>query len=571
VFSSLAFISNSRPSIIIYNTSHPEFFVEDEVLEINPNWYLYTDADGDENIPSIYWYVDSIHAVEFNNQTSIPAYETHPGEVWYYVIQPFDGTIYGDNRTSAMISIESRPQINSIIVTPLTDIEGHYTIDVNATDSKNIIQRVEFLLTVNGSETLAPFVITSPISIGATIWRLDYILSSYSYLDTSVSVVVTVITTVNYSITYEIRNFETSAFSLEDKAPPRVNDAWFVHDANPTNITFYAEIEEYGSGISEIILYYSFIPANDTESPSLGGLGSNLLQQEHQVHMTWHNETADSVLYHATIPFSPNGSNWKLIYRIYTEDVDGNHHYAFDIRDFPKRLDADIIYFTPLGIAPTLMIIVVAITVLLAVMGSIVYVKFIRKPEIVGLDKELVLGKITETSEAEVMAALDSHTLGVVVSFFDQRHGPIPIIVVPEILKDNFSKLVDLSDRSFSGTGFCDDFDVEILSSYDFVLAKGLRTSVMSFGFALERPTARGGQENLTCNIVVHQEVFPLVESFKEEIKGKVHKIHKLMNKVDSDKNKILSKIFTLRKFVSSVVMSYERIYGTTELIVKED
>ena len=111
-----------------------------------------------------------------------------------------------------------------------------------------------------------------------------------------------------------------------------------------------------------------------------------------------------------------------------------------------------------------------ALAVFLIFMGSIVYVKFIRKPELIGLDKELVLKSLSEIEEPEIMDALDAHSLGVIISFFDQRHGPIPIIIIPEILKDNFTKLIDLSDRSFSGTGFCDNFDVEISSSYDFTL-----------------------------------------------------------------------------------------------------
>jgi hypothetical protein len=561
-------IANSPPTITLQAENHPEFIIEDEILEITPDWYIYADADGDENNPSIYWYVDSSQVVKFTNQTSIPANDTHPGEGWYYVIQPFDGTAYGENRTSGKINIESRPQIHSLIATPLPEVEGHYTIDVNATDSKNNIQRVEFLVTLNGSETLAPFVITSPISIGAPIWRLDYILSSYSYLDTAVSVDVTVITTVNYSVSAEITNSDTLTFMLEDKAPPRVLEAWFAHDPNPTNASFYAEIQEYGSGVSQVILFYSFIPANDTEPPTLGGIGSNLLQQEQQVPMTWHNETADSVLYSVTIPVTQNGTNWKLIYRISTRDKNGNEDpYAFDILNFPDRITKDIIYYTPAGIDPTLVLIIVGITIFVALFGSLVYVKFIRKPELIGLDKELVLENITEISEEEVMNSLDAHTIGVLVSFFDQRHGPIPIIVIPEMLKDNYSKLVDLSDRSFSGTGFSDDFSVEIPSSYDFVLAQGTRTSVMSFGYALERPDARGGQENLTLNIIIHQDLFPLVHSFLNEIKRKVHDLHLSMDKDPSAKDKITNKVVEIRKFVSKIVLSYASIYGTTELL----
>jgi hypothetical protein len=143
-----------------------------------------------------------------------------------------------------------------------------------------------------------------------------------------------------------------------------------------------------------------------------------------------------------------------------------------------------------------------------------------------------------------------------------QRHGPIPIIIIPEILKDNFTKLVELSDRSFSGTGFSEDFTVEIPSNYDFMLSHGVRTSVMSFGFALERPEARGGKENLTLNILIHQEVFPLVQSFQKEIKRKVHAIHVRMDKNPSEKDKIRKGVFELRKYISSIVLSYERIYG---------
>jgi len=203
-------------------------------------------------------------------------------------------------------------------------------------------------------------------------------------------------------------------------------------------------------------------------------------------------------------------------------------------------------------------------------MGAVVYVRFIRKPELVGLDKELVLNKTSEVSETEIIDALDAHTLGIVVSFFDQRHGPIPIIVLPEILKDNFTKLVDLSDRSFSGTGFSDNFMVEIPSSYDFVLAEGLRTSIMSFGFALERPQARGGQENITLNIIIQRDVFPLVQSFQKAIHKRVHSLHLLMDKSPSEKENIQKSVFELRKFVSSIILSYEKIYGTTELIEEE-
>jgi hypothetical protein len=139
------------------------------------------------------------------------------------------------------------------------------------------------------------------------------------------------------------------------------------------------------------------------------------------------------------------------------------------------------------------------------------------------------------------------------------------------MLKDNFTKLVELSDRSFSGTGFSDDFNAEIPSSYDFVVSHGLRTSIMSFGYALERPQARGGQENLTLNIIIHQDIFPLVQSFQKVIQRQVHGLHVHMDKNPDDKVTIRKQVLKIRKYVSSIILSYERIYGTTELIEEED
>ncbi|UCG02719.1 MAG: hypothetical protein JSW11_01760 [Candidatus Heimdallarchaeota archaeon] len=75
----------------------------------------------------------------------------------------------------------------------------------------------------------------------------------------------------------------------------------------------------------------------------------------------------------------------------------------------------------------------------------------------------------------------------------------------------------------------------------------------MSFGYALERPQARGGQENLTCNILIHHDLFPLVNQFLDEIQVKAHTIHLLMNNESSEKDKIRRKVIRLRNYVSSI------------------
>ena len=299
------------------------------------------------------------------------------------------------------------------------------------------------------------------------------------------------------------------------------------------------------------------------------GLGASVFQAELSAEMTASNQTGSSTLYNATVPFSQNGTSWRVLYYVSTIDLANNINLrAYDIlRDDPDLIDRNVIVFSPPGIDPTLVMIMFGFVLFLAFTGSFVYVKFIRKPELVGLDKELVLNNLSQVSETDVVSSMDAHTLGVVISFFDQRHGPIPIIVIPEILKDNFNKLVELSDRSFSGTGFCDNFTDIIPSSYDFVIAHGLRTSVMSFGYALERPQARGGKENITLNILIHKDVFKLINQFLDEIQVKVHQTHLLMDKSPSEKKQIEEAVSGIRTFVSRIILSYQNIYGATELV----
>ncbi|MHA2245218.1 MAG: DUF2341 domain-containing protein [Candidatus Hodarchaeales archaeon] len=576
VLSSIVFISNSRPIITIHHTSHPEFIIEDEKL-LMTNFFTFADADGDEPSLTIWWYLNGEYNSDYDNHAIISTDFLQPGDIWNYVIRPYDGTEFGANKTSPMIYIESRPLIHHFNAIPLSTKDGLFDLEVSVTDFHNKeITQVEFLLYINStSEELASFIQTSPKEDLLSIWVYPFDLSNYSYINSFVIVNVTVVSKVTYNKTYQIRRTYIFNFTLEDNAPPRVvNPYWvFDDDLNPTNITFYTNIIEYGSEISEVTLYYYFRHFESTEAPV--GIGATLRQVEDSdwrvILMTLHNTTGDIPTYSITVLFDHNGTDREIIYCIETMDSAGNSVIAYDIeRDDPARVGETRFTFLSSGIDPTIVMLIIGITLLIAFSGSVVYVKFIRKPELVGLDKELVLKKITEISEEEIKDTLDAHTIGVVVSFFDQRHGPIPIIVIPEILKDNFSKLVDLSDRSFSGTGFSDDFTIEIPSSYDFVLAQGLRASVLSFGYSLERPNARGGQENITCNILVHKEVFPLVNQFQDEIQREIHTLHITMDKEPSNKNKVRREVLELRKYVSAIIISYEDIYGTTELLTPE-
>ncbi len=175
--------------------------------------------------------------------------------------------------------------------------------------------------------------------------------------------------------------------TLSDKAPPRVLNAYFEmnDELNPTNLTFYAEVQDLGSGIAEVILYYYFRTSGELNQ--MGGNGAALLQDD----LDWlktpmttqvSNETDQFVLYMVTVDFVDATSNLDIIYRISTEDEVGNiNPAAFDSRDYPQRIvDQRFIYRSP-GL-PEWVLLVAGLAVFVSFIGSIVYVKFLTKRQI---------------------------------------------------------------------------------------------------------------------------------------------------------------------------------------------
>ncbi|MHA2369732.1 MAG: hypothetical protein ACXADX_13020 [Candidatus Hodarchaeales archaeon] len=71
-------------------------------------------------------------------------------------------------------------------------------------------------------------------------------------------------------------------------------------------------------------------------------------------------------------------------------------------------------------------------------------------------------------------------------------------------------------------------------------------------------------------NLLVHPTVFPLVSHFIDYFSQSVHEIHIMMDKEPSKRDEILKMITDLRQQISYVILSYERLYGTTELLSEE-
>ncbi|MFX0124995.1 MAG: hypothetical protein ACFFAE_15290, partial [Candidatus Hodarchaeota archaeon] len=337
VNSSSITIANSYPRIE-WKENHPEFIVEDENLAIGDNYYYWEDYDDDEDLSYFWWYRNGVLQEEYNNTRNLPSTATLPGEEWKYVICPFDGTDFGENCTSPSIIIESKAIFNNYTVIPQNDTEGHYMVVLNITDSRNIIQQVEYILFFNNSvhDSYQRGIATNEIQ---NIYILDHNLPDHSYLNTITIIKIEAITHVIYSDTlYTISSSLSFNLFVKDEAPPRIVDTLCI--LNSTNLMFYCEIEEYGSGIADVTLYYCFEPVEEIETSYIGG-GASIAQTEHHLSMIRHNKTITSVFYIITIPFHHNKSNWKVIYRIISSDNDGNSNKG-SIKPIVKDLSSTI-------------------------------------------------------------------------------------------------------------------------------------------------------------------------------------------------------------------------------------
>ncbi|MFX0173598.1 MAG: hypothetical protein ACFE9L_17040 [Candidatus Hodarchaeota archaeon] len=194
-----------------------------------------------------------------------------------------------------------------------------------------------------------------------------------------------------------------------DSTPPQVIWAYFsINDKfNPTDLTFYAEIQESGSGIKDIFLFYYFEEV--VNGDDIAGSGSILLQETDsqwiRKKMSILNESKDISIYSTTVPFVQNKTNWKVIYRVKTVDRFGNtDENAFIIN--PEQVEIDTITYSLTSVTSPIdfsfILLIVFINLVLLILGitivSSIYVKFFKKPIVVGLDKNLVGANIKQLS-----------------------------------------------------------------------------------------------------------------------------------------------------------------------------
>lgn len=105
----------TSPSVVIINTPPTA-----ENLAISPSSpktnndlvgsYTYSDLEGDPETGSeIRWYKDGVLQAKYNNQLIIPSIATKKNETWYFTVRPYDGSDYGELKTSPSVRINNSP------------------------------------------------------------------------------------------------------------------------------------------------------------------------------------------------------------------------------------------------------------------------------------------------------------------------------------------------------------------------------------------------------------------------------------------------------------------------------
>ncbi|MFW9905261.1 MAG: hypothetical protein ACFFFH_13055 [Candidatus Thorarchaeota archaeon] len=359
------FIFNNKTSDIFPVDRIDEFYVEDENITIA---YEFIDYDNDSDNSKIQWFRKITNGSweelsEFENITVILSSNLSPGETWFCQITSFDGFTRGNQINSSEITIESRPVIHSYVVKPDETEEGRYELTINVTNHQYPISRVEFEVCCPDNTTQSYLGIQ--VENAESNWTIQ--CDILNYLDEEIIVNVKVITQIP-DTDFEIFSFISFNFTVEDIVPPQVLEVDIkINEQNPANLTFYAKIQEGGSGIAKVMLLYSI-----EKEANNGGFGSRIVQSE--ATMSFINATGDVALYFVSIDFSPL-KNGKINYWIQTVDQMGNTHegyaYTSDTRvDLPRDITGDILIASG---------VVIVITVLLIVFISVVRTKRKRK------------------------------------------------------------------------------------------------------------------------------------------------------------------------------------------------
>jgi len=137
--SGIVTIANTAPLVkdVAISPSTPK---SDDELSCS---YDYTDADGDaESGSEIRWYKDGVYQSVYKNKVVVSSVSTKKGQVWYVTVKPKDGTDYGEQRQSGIVTIVNTvPIASDLKITPLNPVDSsELDCDYSYSDSDDDIE-----------------------------------------------------------------------------------------------------------------------------------------------------------------------------------------------------------------------------------------------------------------------------------------------------------------------------------------------------------------------------------------------------------------------------------------------
>jgi len=126
-FSPTVLIANSPP-LATNIRLEPAFPTTDEDLSLH---YEFHDNDTDTEYGTVIrWFCNNVNVPAYNGALILPSNATCKGDSWWVVVRPADGFIFGNDVSSALITISSEQGlINRVELTPsvynLTAGEGY--------------------------------------------------------------------------------------------------------------------------------------------------------------------------------------------------------------------------------------------------------------------------------------------------------------------------------------------------------------------------------------------------------------------------------------------------------------
>ena len=121
--------------------------------------------------------------------------------------------------------------------------------------------------------------------------------------------------------------------------------------------------------------------------------------------------------------------------------------------------------------------------------------------------------------------------------------------------------MIDISDRSFSAVRFVNNFETEAQVTFDYTISGTIRIQSVSYGFSLNRPNLRGGSDNITFNILIHEPYDKIINQFINELDPYIHEIHTILDKDEENKDLIDKKTNELRNLITKIILAFQLLY----------